>query len=249
MTPHDELLDNVAAYALGLLSPAEAESVARHLQTCEQCREEYRLLRPAVTAVAYSAQSPSDASPLLKARVMRHVRAEAARHVRPPVWAAYAIAAACLAIAIITGLADLSLNGQLNRERAQAAAQAQREGAQAQRERAQAAAQAQTIADFTAPDSQRHRFARGEIVTHGTHLYIAMHDLPTPPRGRVYQAWTLPKGSKIVVPSVTFEPAKSGIAVVRLPEAATGVAAVAVSVEPEGGSKQPTTKPIAVVPI
>ena len=35
--------------------------------------------------------------------------------------------------------------------------------------------------------------------------------------------------------------------VVQLPEAATTLAAVAVSVEPEGGSLQPTTKPIAMV--
>ena len=75
MMSHDELLDNIAAYALGLLSPAEAESVVRHMQTCEQCREEYRFLRPAVTAVAFSAESVADASPMLKARVMRQVRA------------------------------------------------------------------------------------------------------------------------------------------------------------------------------
>ena len=86
-------------------------------------------------------------------------------------------------------------------------------------------------------------------MTHGTHLYIALHNLPAPPEGHVYQAWTLPKASKTMAPSVTFEPGKSGATVVRLPEAATAIVAVAVSVEPEGGSKQPTTKPIAVVRI
>ncbi len=241
MMSHDELLDNIAAYALGLLSPAEAESVVRHMQTCEECLEEYRFLHPAVTAVAYSAESVAEVSPLLKARVMRHVRAEARRS-RPQIWPAYAIAAACLAIAIFTAFTNHSLNDQLNRDREQAAAQLNRE-------RAQAAAQALTIADLSAPDSQRHRFARGEVVTHGTHLYIALRDLPAPPGGHVYQAWTLPKASKTMAPSVTFEPSESGATVVRLPEAATGVVAVAVSVEPEGGSKQPTTKPIALVRI
>ncbi len=241
MTSHDELLDNVAAYALGLLPPSEAQAVVSHMQTCDQCREEYRLLLSAVTAVAYSAESGADGSALLKARIMRQVRADARRS-RPQLWPAYAIAAACLAIAIVTGLVDLSLNGRLNRDRALSIAQMQRE-------RAQAATQTQIIADLTAPDSQRHRFGHGEVVTRGTHLYIAMHDLPSPPRGRVYQAWTLPKASKTMAPSVTFEPGKSGTTLVRLPEAATTVAAVAVSVEPEGGSKQPTTKPIALVTI
>lgn len=236
MMSHDELLDNVAAYALGLLPPAEAAAMAKHLETCERCREEYRFLRPAVTAVAYSAEADASAgaavvSPLLKARVMKRIRAESARRSQPRVWPAYAVAAACLAIAIVTGLADLSLNARLNHDRAQAAAQAQ------------------TIADLAAPDAQRHPFAGGEVLTHGDRLYLAMHGLPAPPRGRVYQAWTLAKGAKSVAPSVTFTPAGGGIAVVRLPEAATTIAAVAVSVEPEGGSKQPTTTPIAMVRI
>jgi anti-sigma-K factor RskA len=233
MTSHDELLDSVAAYALGVLSPAQAAAVETHLQTCQECRDEYRYLRPAVTAVAYTAEACADpnsgataVSPLLKARIMKRIRAEAPARSQPRVWPAYALAAACLALAIVTGMADLSLNDRLNRDHAQTLAQVQ------------------IIADLTAPDSQRHRFAGGEVVTHGDHLYIAAHDLPAPPVGRVYQAWTLAKGAKGVAPSVTFTP---GQGLVRLPEAATTLAAVAISVEPEGGSKQPTTKPIALV--
>ena len=46
MISHDELLDTVAAYALGLLSRSEAETIANHLETCERCRDEYRFLPP-----------------------------------------------------------------------------------------------------------------------------------------------------------------------------------------------------------
>jgi anti-sigma-K factor RskA len=253
MTSHDELLDSVAAYALGLLSPAQAQEVAAHLQTCEGCREEYRFLGPAVTAVASSAESCAEptsganvASPLLKARVMRRVREEAAA--RPPgsrVWPAYAFAAACLAIAIITGFVNLTLKKQINEGTALNALQQRTIAGLA----TQTSAQQQTIADLTAADSQRHNFAGGEVLTRGQRLYLAMRGLPQPARGHVYQAWTLPKGSKTMVPSVTFEPSTSGATIVRLPVVATAVAVVAVSVEPEGGSKQPTTKPIAVVPI
>jgi anti-sigma-K factor RskA len=236
MTTHDELMDNVAAYALGLLPASEAAAVAEHLKTCEQCREEYRLLRPAVTAVAYSAEACTDGSsgpvagPLLKARIMKRVRAEASAS-RSRVWPAYAVAAACLAVAIVTSVADVSLTARLAGERAQRIAQTQ------------------TIADLTAPDSQRHPFTGGEVLTHGERLYLAMHGLPPPPPGHVYQAWTLGKGAKNVAPSETFSPGSDGVAVVPLPEAAKTIAAVAVSVEPEGGSKQPTTKPIALVRI
>jgi anti-sigma-K factor RskA len=237
MMSHDEMLDNVAAYALGVLPSAEAQAVAAHLQTCEECRAEYQFLKPAVTAVAFSAEACTDTasgasvSPLLKARIMKRVRAGAPRQSQPGIWPAYAVAAACLALAILTGLADLSLNDRLNRERAQAAAQAQ------------------TIADLTAPDAQRYPFAGGEVLTHGARLYVAFHALPPPPLGHVYQAWTLAKGATTVAPSVTFQPENGGLALVRLPETATTIVAVAVSVEPEGGSKQPTTKPIAMVRI
>jgi anti-sigma-K factor RskA len=239
MTSHDELLDNVAAYALGTLPPGEAAAVAEHLTTCKECREEYRLLRPAVTALAYSAEACADASsgsaasPLLKARIMRQVRSEAATSSRPvtsaPNWPAYLLAAACLALAILTGAWNLSLRDRLNRDEALATQQQQ------------------TIADFVAPDSQRHPFKHGEVLMRGQRLYIAMHDMPMPPHGKVYQAWTLAKGAKHVAPSKTFMPNSTGMTVVPLPEAATTLAAVAVSIEPEGGSEQPTSKPIAVV--
>lgn len=239
MTSHDELLDNVAAYALGVLPATEAAAVEAHLQTCEQCRAEYDYLRPAVTAVAYSAEACAEpgsgviaASPLLKARIMRQVRSEAASARRGGVRIApaYWVAAACLAIAIFAGLAALSLDRQLRGEIAQSAIQSQ------------------TIADLSSPASHRFRFARGEVITHGDRLYLTMHDLAPPPSGRVYQAWTLAKGAKRVAPSVTFAPV-AGVAVVRLPESAANLAAVAVSVEPAGGSLQPTTKPIALVKV
>jgi anti-sigma-K factor RskA len=236
MSPHDEMLDVVAAYALGVLPPQEASAAIDHLKTCEACQAEYRLLQPAVTAVAYSAEACADSesgtavvSPLLKARIMKRVRGEAKRPQAPRVWPAYALAAACLAFAFVTTLLDFSLNGRLARERAQSAVQAQ------------------TIADFMAPDSKHRQFHGGEVLMHGQRLYIAMHDMPMPPKGKVYQAWTLAKGAKSVAPSMTFMPSAGGMTVVRLPEPATTLAAVAVSVEPEGGSQQPTTKPIALV--
>jgi anti-sigma-K factor RskA len=229
---HEELLDGVAAYAHGVLPPAQAADVIEHLRTCESCRAEYALLRPAVTAVALSAEACADATsgaavarPLLKARVMKQVREEAAasRHaVRAPrVWPAYFAAAACFAIALLTGLAYLSLDARM-------------------------AAQQQMVADMTSAGSQRHPFAGGEVLMHGERVYIMMHDMPPPPPGHVYQAWTVAKGAKGVAPSSTFAPAGGG-GMVRLPAQAATLAAVAVTVEPDGGSQQPTTKPIAMV--
>ena len=54
------------------------------------------------------------------------------------------------------------------------------------------------------------------------------------------------KGAKGVAPSITFRPDARGTALIELPEAASNLAAVALTVEPAGGSKQPTSKPAFV---
>jgi anti-sigma-K factor RskA len=230
MMSHDEMLDNVALYALGALSPSEAADVAVHLQTCQECRAEYELLRPAVTAVGYSAEADAlteRPSVLLKARLMKQVRSARPAQPRISRWPAFA-ATACIAIAVGVGLFSASMRERLGRDESQIAQQSA------------------MIADFTAPDAKRYPFGNGSVMVHGRNLYVAMHALAAPPKGMVYQAWTLPKGSKKMAPSVTFKPGASGETLVRLPEVANAIAAVAVSVEPAGGSKQPTTKPIAV---
>ncbi|MGH7716764.1 MAG: anti-sigma factor domain-containing protein, partial [Vulcanimicrobiaceae bacterium] len=89
----------------------------------------------------------------------------------------------------------------------------------------------------------------GEILKNGARVYIVMHELPVLPAGHVYQAWTLAPGAKNVAPSVTFVPDSRGFVVVSLPQAAASVGAVAVSVEPSGGSLAPTTKPLFVRPL
>lgn len=258
---HAALLDDVAVYAVGALPPEEAQRVRAHLETCAQCREEYEQLRPAVEAVAKSAESCPDlergavvASPLLKARIMQQVRREASaaparsnvaemRAVRPIVWPAYAVAAACLAIALITGIFNISLNDQVHQKSADLAL-IQSHSRQLTRD---LVLERTALADLVAPDSQRFDVTHGQVVRRGKRLYLAMDELPPPPKGKVYQAWTLRAGGTKMSPSVTFVPDAGGVAVVAVPVDASSLAAVAVSVEPDGGSKQPTSAPTFVL--
>jgi anti-sigma-K factor RskA len=233
MMPHDEMLDNVAVYALGVLPPSEAQAVAAHLATCEECRREYALLRPAVTAVGLSAQATDDVSPgpLLKARIMREVRG-AGRTQAPSKGGSPWLTFGAIAASLVFTVGALLIYTTMDRRIA--------------RETATMAAQSAALADLAAPDARRYRFTNGAVFVRGTHLYVALRNLTELPSGRVYQAWTLPKGSKRMSPSVTFKAGDRDATVVRLPEDAQTVTAVAVSVEPAGGSQQPTTKPIAI---
>jgi hypothetical protein len=248
---HQALLDDIAVYALGALPPAAAARVREHLKTCSACRQEYEALAPAVTAVGMSAEACPDKitgavvpGPLLKARIMRQVRSQQqpARGQRPIVWPAYLVAAVCFAIALVTSLINLSIMQQLR--------QAQTDLSQAERRSTNLAHdlsdERTTMADLMSDDAKRYTVTGGQVVRVHDRIYIAMHDLPAPPHGKVYQAWTQAKGATAMSPSLTFIPDSRGVAIVQLPVSANGVTAVAVSVEPEGGSKQPTTKPILV---
>jgi len=259
MNAHDAMLDDVAVYALGALPPKEAAAVRAHIASCPECAAEYRRLKPAVDAVAYSAEACADsasggvvASPRLKARIMAEVRRSAPprlsnvgemRAVRPIVWPAYAVAAACLAIALITTVFNISLNEGVRSSKAQIA----QLDTQAKMLHREVAAQRIELADLTSSDSQHYSVEGGEVVRHGNRLYIAMEQMGMPPRGKVYQAWVMHRGSTKMAPSVTFMPDRSGIAVIHLPVQGSKVIELAVSMEPDGGSKQPTSKPTFVV--
>ena len=63
-----------------------------------------------------------------------------------------------------------------------------------------------------------------------------------PPDGKVYELWFLPEGGARMEPAGTFAPRRGSVhASVQLGKSFT---ALAVSVEPRGGSEQPTTAPL-----
>jgi anti-sigma-K factor RskA len=159
---------------------------------------------------------------------------------RTPLWPAYLVAAAAIVIALINVATTLSLRAELTASGDQIAALV------AQNEtllRAQARDR-EMLADLVAPDGKHLAVPDGEVISRSGRIYIAMDKLPEPPPGHVYQAWTLMQGAKTVAPSITFVPNKSGVAVVALPEPTKNLAALALSVEPNGGSRVPTTKPL-----
>ncbi|WP_067825071.1 anti-sigma factor [Nocardia inohanensis] len=70
--------------------------------------------------------------------------------------------------------------------------------------------------------------------------------LPTPPDGRVYQLWLIPEGGQPRSAGVlTTVPTDRAPLLIRLDSARV----LAVSIEPVGGSTQPTTDPIVAVPL
>jgi anti-sigma-K factor RskA len=252
----DDMMELVALYALGVLPREEAALVAAFLANDDAARAEYVELRASADALAYSAEEPVDSarSARMKERLLARVRNEpsngtiARRRIGPNagwLWAASLATAASLLLAIISTVQFFGMQGRYsqaslrNGSLTTQVAQAQRES---QRDR-------QMLTDLVSRDARRYEVAQGGVVVRGDRIYLTLSKLPPLPRGKVYQAWTLPKGAKAVQPSLTFSPNADGVAVVALPVDASKVGAVAVSVEPEGGSKTPTTTPTFVRPI
>ncbi len=257
----EQMLESVALYALGVLPREESALVAAFIANDAEARREYLHARAASDALAHVADEPVDSatSARMRERLMARVRADAASpaiaRVRPRaaypamLWATGFAAAAAIVFAVVTVAQDLTLRGTLALEDRRIATLqsriAQSDRAAVENERTLT----RTLTDLLASDARRYPVPPGTVVVRGDRIYFALSKLPPPPKGHVYQAWTAARASKVMVPSVTFTPNGDGVAVVRLPVDAARVGTVAVSVEPDGGSKAPTTTPTFVRPL
>jgi len=86
------------------------------------------------------------------------------------------------------------------------------------------------------------------VASSGNQLRFEAQGMAPLPAGKVYQAWYIRAGAK-PTPAPTFSPDANGNATVTLPVGAEKGLTVAITVEPEGGSQAPTTKPFLVASI
>jgi hypothetical protein len=204
------------------------------------------LAASALPAIAPPSIAPPVAAPPAAIRAEPRGRS-GERSARP--WFAYLAIAATLTLAVLTGVDDLALRSVKARAAAQIAIlreRAETEASVAAAASSRARDLGERLALLTAPGSKYFSVPGGEVVTGRGRVIIALQHAPALPPGKVFQAWTLRRGAKTVAPSVTFAPDPNGVTVIELPEAAADLAAVAVTIEPAGGSKVPTTTPAFV---
>jgi anti-sigma-K factor RskA len=221
------------AYVLDAVSPDERMVFERHLGDCDACRQEVSELRETATrlGVAVATTPP----PRLKANVMSQIRN--VRQVPPeaPVvplrrpgspWALRLSAAAAAVLLVVSGvLGALLVRAQSDTDvDPQAAAIAEIVRAGDARVLNQGDASTGTMTAVASKSANR--------------MVLLSEDLPAPPEGKTYQAWTI--GPRVESAGL-IEPS-SGKATLEV----DGIAAadsVGVTIEPAGGSQQPTTKP------
>ena len=222
----ERLRDDLAAYALGALGPDEAAELERHVADCESCGARLRWLTPAIDVLpaAVPQRTPPDE---LRERLMETVRAEAApsaapvRERRAPWfdWRSFMLrpAAGLAAVALLAGGIGVGY-----------AVRGGDESATPERETLPAEA---LVADVSAT-----------LELHGDSGTLHVNQLPEIGPDEVYEVWVQRAG--VMEPASLFVLDKSGAALAAVPGPLTGAEAVAVTVEPRGGSQSPTSDPV-----
>ena len=224
------------AYALNALSAEEAEEFRKHLQACAACSQEVEELQQA--AARMGANEAIAPPAYLKAKVLTAVdrtpqlppRSGGSNVVQMPrrPWGRMLMAAAAVVFVVAgaVGIAQIAGNDSTEQQSMLA------EG---------------VVRVFTAEDAQT---ATMETANGGTisvaaspelnQMAVDTDELPPLDAEHVYQLWALHDG--IVEPVGVLEPEKGAFMAMPTPDTE-----VAITVEPAGGSKQPTTEPIMQV--
>jgi anti-sigma-K factor RskA len=267
---HDELRELTGAYALGALSEADRHALEAHLPACDECAREVRELAAVAGGLAYAVPQV-DPPAALRARVLGAAAAQDPARVAPsrsdagdaavapartsmlPTW----LAAAASIAAVAFGLYAMTLRERVGRLEEQLRdATARAEGVERQLQVAQSSGdRARQIAGvLDAPDLRAIELvgqagapsASGRAYwSRSRGLVFTAANLPAPAAGRQYQLWVIPAGGKPVSAGLLDFSDGRTVALVD-PAIASGVGAVAVTLEPAGGVPQPTTEPLLV---
>jgi anti-sigma-K factor RskA len=234
-------------YALDALEAgSERDRFTRHLSRCQSCAAEVKGFREVATAMAFAAAAEAPAE--LRDRVLtaaartRQLPPEVRTHARPRrsrtrvpwvPWLSGVVATASIVVAVLFGFAQAHTRDELN----------------------QVKAENQAISLLlSAPEAK----LLTHVVTHGGvatvvlaadrhELAVVTTGLPALPSGQVYQLWLI--GKPKIVSAGLLPAAKNGQTPAVL---ATGVVkgdTLGLTVEPAGGSAQPTTTPILALPL
>jgi hypothetical protein len=239
------------AYALDALDEGrEKERFIRHLHRCQSCTAETRGLREVATQLAFAASAEPPAGlrerVLAVAAVTRQLPPVVAGKVRRrwlrgwlsgipwTIWMprlASVTAVAAVAAAVVLGIVLSGTDSQLNSQRSQN----------------QAIAAVLGAPDVRAASGAVSTGGRATVVLSGSkrELVVSTSGLAALPAGKVYQLWLI--GPKVTM-SAGLVPA--AVAGKTTPVLASGLVkgdVLGLTVEPAGGTKQPTTTPILLL--
>lgn len=224
------------AYVLDAVSPDERMVFERHLGDCAACRQEVAELRE--TATRLGAAAAAAPPPPLKSSVLAQIRNTRQLPPEAPVvplrrpgspWTLRLSAAAAVVLLVVSGVLGVLLYRAQSGERVDP----------------QAAAIAEIVRAGDAQVLHQGNADTGRLTAlmsrSADRMVLVSKDMPAPPSGKSYQAWTI--GAQVRSAGLV-EPTdgRAALDVHGIDQAQQ----VGITVEPAGGSKQPTIAPFLV---
>ncbi|MET9257594.1 anti-sigma factor [Streptomyces sp. NPDC003717] len=248
--------DQVGAYVLHALPAAERSAFENHLAGCAACRQEADASASLLARLA-GTPLPEEGAPVtapqrVRARVLDQAALIARERAGPArVTAPRRARRRAPALALAATVAAAALGGVAAWQRSEAT-DARQQAARTEGAAREAADRLTSV--LTASDAAVHtaRLPDGAsvgivVAASENRAAFTAQSLPALSGGRVYELWYA-AGTEQLRPAGLVS--GRGGAAIRLMEGWIGDAvAVGISVEPAGGSQQPTTQPLAVVPI
>ncbi|MGH2978084.1 MAG: anti-sigma factor domain-containing protein [Solirubrobacterales bacterium] len=238
---HARFEDDLAAYLLDALTADEVREIERHIEGCERCQERARWLQGSVEMLP-TAVEQLEPPPALRERLMRTVRAEAGVSARER--PAAAGAGSDRDARSHGGRGWLSRLFALPRPAMALGAILLAVGAGGL-----------GYAVGTGGDAGEPTTIQAEVAPPGAHVtlerdgdrgILRVSGLPQH-SNRIYEVW-LERGGQ-ARPATLFQVHRDGTGSAAIPHGLNGADRVMVSLEPPGGSAQPTSDPVVVTDI
>jgi len=266
---HEDLQLLITPYALGVAEERDRSLLEEHLDGCITCQAELDRQLEAASALGEALDPvpvPAGSRAALLARLEAVEGPDAAAHGRraPAAtageeprgatvrrigsgrswagrrWASPALAAACLALAVTTAGLFARVQDLQEEVRDVRAAQVQ----PSSRNEPAPVLASERVVDVATSGTLRP--VTSQVAITGGEAVVVLHNMPAPPAGRAWQAWVIDRDDEQPRSLATL-PRQGGMFVLRIgADELRRAGAFALTLEPDGGSRQPTTSPQAV---
>lgn len=236
MTQSHPFLDDVPAYALGALDPEDAKALESHLQTCEICRSELASYEPAGKDLLLASR-PQKPPARLRREIQKHLPGSR-QALSPRVSWSFRQAAVGMVLLLLVALNIVSIAQIQTLRREQAVLTRQVSKGQA------------ALALLASTGTKSIAISTGNL--DGTLLInqsrnsaiILLWNLPELQRDQIYQAWLIdPQGKRTSAGIFEVDTELPFTSKSIIPtDSLSNFVGIGVTIEPAGGSQQPTGK-------
>ncbi|MBA3431668.1 MAG: anti-sigma factor [Actinobacteria bacterium] len=222
---HEEYRELIASYVLNALSPGEMQEIGRHIASCEECMREadsYSGVTSALTQAVDPVPLPQGFTDRVVAAGVGDPRSRTASKPRRSPFERWRRLAPVLALVLVAAVVAVGvIDARRDADR------------QEQVDR--------LIAQSGGMEMHGRGGATARLLPRDDGFAFAARNLDAPPEGKTYQLWFIDGEREESAGTFGVE---DGQALVFDDTSLEGVDAVAVTVEPKGGSRKPTSSPV-----